>query len=131
MIYINNKDYKEYKIDISWGKFSAYCNGEYRKGNAPFITFDLDNKKYIGLELNLSKNMFEELQLNKKTKINKYISDITYEDEEGWLSIITGDYNCFISKINNNSFKIELSVISDEIETLTIKINAIIDLYNS
>ena len=43
----------------------------------------------------------KELKINDKKDISKYISDITYEDKKGWISLITGNYNCFITKTKN------------------------------
>lgn len=55
------------------------------------------------------KRWLEELKINDKKDISKYISDITYEDEKGWLSLTTGNYKWFISKVENNKFILEFS----------------------
>ena len=52
--------------------------------------------------------MFETLKLETHSNISQYVSDITYEDENGWISIIDGDYNCMITKTSTNKFKINL-----------------------
>ena len=38
----------------------------------------------------------------------------TYEDENGWISLITGNYNCFITKYRNNKFVFELKCEAEE-----------------
>ena len=108
MTTINTKDFYNLSIKVSFGEYSVTQDGKKRNGNAPFITFKFDNI-IIGLETIYDKRWLEELKMNDKKDISKYITDITYEDENGWLSLITGNYNCFINKVENNIFALEFS----------------------
>ena len=92
--------------------FFANINNKKITGLAPFITFLIDNKIYLGLEFAFSKEMFKSAKKNIKTNVNNYLSDITYEDEKGWISIITGKYDCNITRISEEDFKIELCISS-------------------
>lgn len=123
MIKINNKEYYNYEIKITWGNFDVCSNEKKVLGLAPFIQFNIENNIFIGLEFVFSKEMFENTKLNMVTNIDKYISDITYEDENGWISLILEKYNCNITRMNENIFKIEFCVESKEIEEFNIIIN--------
>lgn len=128
MIKINDKEYYDYKTRITWGNFEVYTDGNKRTGESPFITFAVENNIFIGLEITFSKDMFMNTVLNKKVSLKKYISDITYEDEKGWRSIISGEYNCDITRTSVNNFKIELNIENDEFDVINIIIDTNIEL---
>ncbi len=129
MIIINNNRYSNYITDISWDSFQVTSNGIRRDGIAPFITFNIEDKYYIGLELTFSTEMFTKAPINKKINISKYLSDITYEDEKGWLSIITGEYDCIITKSSNTKFQIDFYVSTGEDESdINIAINTFLEI---
>lgn len=118
MLKINDRKYNDYDIKVKWGNFSAYSNGTKTSGTAPFITFNIKNSIFVGLEFIFSKEMFENTELNTVINIDKYISDITYEDEKGWASFITEKYNCNMTRINENIFKIEFYIESEEMNII-------------
>lgn len=128
MIKINEKEYHNYDIKIDWGKFEAKVCGRKINGESPFIIFNIENNIYIGLEFIFSKEMFNKMEINKKINLNKYISDITYEDKKGWISIILEKYNCNINRINNHSFQLDFNISSYEFDMLNIEIKDIIKL---
>ena len=113
MIIVNGKNFDNALKKVSFGKYNVTQDGKKRNGSAPFISFKFDNG-ILGLETIYDKKWFEELKINDKKDISKYISDITYEDEKGWVSLITGNYNCFVTKTNNNMFSLELSCEAEE-----------------
>lgn len=117
MIKINDKEFKEFEEKILWGTFSAVTNGQKRNGIAPRIMFCINNT-LIGLELTFSKEMFENIELKTKTNIKRYISDVTYEDEKGWISIVDGQYNCDITRINDKDFQLEFHIIAHELDDI-------------
>lgn len=108
MIIINGKNFDNASKKVSFGEYSVTQDGKKRNGSAPFISFKFDNI-FLGLETIYDKKWLKELKINDKKDISKYISDITYEDEKGWISLITGNYNCFITKTKNNMFALEFS----------------------
>ena len=110
MIKVNGKEYDVKKTDISWGEFTVSCHGKTRKGQAPFISFHLDNNILIGLEFTFSKEMFEESKVNIRVNCDDYLSDITYEDDGGWFSLILEKYNCYITRIDSKTFNVELTI---------------------
>ena len=113
MIIINDKNYDNVLKKVSFGEYSVTQDSNVRIGSAPIITFKIDNI-LIRLETTYDKKYLEELNTNDKKDISKYISDITYEDENGWVSLITGNYNCFITKYRNNKFVFELKCEAEE-----------------
>ena len=113
MTIINDKNYDNVLKKVSFGEYSVTQDGKKRNGSAPFISFRFDNV-LLGLETIYDKKWLKELKISNKTDISKYISDITYEDEKGWISLITGNYNCFINKVENNKFVIEFRCETEE-----------------
>jgi hypothetical protein len=60
--------------------------------------------------------------------VEKYISDITYEDKKGWISIVDKKYNCTIKRMDIRNFEIEFSVEVYEFDIIEITINTTIEL---
>ncbi len=114
MIIINNNEYNNYNIKVSWGEFSVSHNGKRRQGISPFITFNIDNDKFVGLEFTFSDEMFKQMKVNIKTNVKEYISDILYEDDRGWISIINSEYDCDITRIDETCFKIDFYINAEE-----------------
>lgn len=128
MIIINGKNFDNALKKVSFGEYNVTQDGKKRNGSAPFISFKFDNV-ILGLETIYDKKWFEELKINDKKDISKYISDITYEDEKGWFSLITGNYNCFVTKTKNNMFSLEFSCEAEEIgEHYKILLNEEVDI---
>lgn len=128
MIIINGKNFDNALKKVSFGEYNVTQDGKKRNGSAPFISFKFDNV-ILGLETIYDKKWFEELKINDKKDISKYISDITYEDEKGWVSLITGNYNCFVTKTKNNMFSLEFSCEAEEIgEHYKILLNEEVDI---
>lgn len=69
---------------------------------------------------------------NTKNNIKDSISDITYENDKGWISIIDGKYNCDIAKINKDTFNITFNITTKDIdEEFNIKIDENINILNN
>lgn len=115
MIKINNIEYNEFETKISWENFLVSFHGHKRTGIAPFITFYVNNT-FIGLEFTFSKEMFENTELGIKTNIKEYISDVTFEDEKGWISINDEQYECNIIRINEKNFHIIFQIIAHDFD---------------
>ena len=113
LLIINEKEYTNTFDKVSFGKYSVTQDGKKRVGLSPFITFKSDNI-ILGLETVYDKEWLEELKIKDKKDISKYITDITYEDEKGWICLITGNYKCFITRLEDNIFIIELNSETEE-----------------
>lgn len=113
MIVINDKNFNNTLKRVSFGEYNVTENGKKRNGSALFISFKFDNI-VLRLETVYDKKWLEELKINDKKDISKYISDITYEDEKGWISLITGISKCFINRIDNNKFLLEFNCEAEE-----------------
>lgn len=118
MIKINDKKYDKYNTSVSWGKFSVSSSLVKREGKAPFIEFIIEDNFLIGLELTFSKEMFEETPVNKKVDISRYLSDITFEDNKGWISIIENKYECYITRIDKNDFEFDFHIVCDDFDDI-------------
>ena len=116
MIVINNKNYKNIVQNITYGKYNVSQNGKKREGFAPFVSFKCDDI-YVGLEMTYDIKWIEELKVNTIVDITKFISDITFEDENGWMSLILGEYTCLLSKIGNDEIGIDLKCKGEECDT--------------
>ncbi len=127
MIKINNKEYNSYTTKIIWGNFEVVSYGKKRIGKAPIVRFNVENSVFLGLELTFSKEMFENMNLKTKKNIKQYISDIMYEDENGWISLVDGEYDCNILKIAEKTFIINLYV-NAELDELKVVIDTEIEL---
>lgn len=123
MFIINNTDYKDFGVKITWGEFVVSTNNKKRKGIAPFIQFCIDNNKYFGIETTLSKEMLKNEKISKKFNINEYISDLCYEDVNGWYSLILGKFNCDITRVSDTIFNLKLQLKCDEFEHIFIEID--------
>ena len=113
MIIINNKNYNIISKNVSFNKYQVTQNGKERKGISLHIVFKLNNI-LLGIETNYDKKWLENLNTNDRKDISKYVTDITYEDENGWISLITGNYKCYISKVKNNIFTFEINCEAEE-----------------
>ncbi len=126
MIKINDINYNNFTNKITWGNF--YVNlPEKRTGIAPFISFNIEDKIIIGLEFVYSKEMWESTESYTKIDMQKYLTDITYEDKNGWISLIIEKHNCYITKLENNIFKINLFVDSIS-ENIKIELDVILQI---
>ncbi len=127
MIKINDTQYNNYQIEVTWGNFSvSNKNGKNRSGQAPFITFDLENGMSIGLEFIFSKVMFLNTKINVETNIKEYISDIIFKNDEGWNLLWSEKYDCSITRINEKAFRLNFYIEESEVN---IFINENIDLF--
>jgi len=116
MIIINENKYSIFDYKVSWGKFYVSNNGKRRDGKAPFITFNIDNNKYIGLEFTFSDDMFKQMKVNVKTNLKEYISDILYDDEKGWISIIDGNYEIYLTRLSEKEFNINFCIKAHDVD---------------
>lgn len=108
MIKINNNTHEKILSKILFGHYEVTQDGKKRKGEAPFISFKFDDA-YLGLELIYDKMELKELPKNEKKDISRYVSDITYEDKKGWISLIIGIYKCYVTRIEDDLFNFELT----------------------
>lgn len=131
MLTINNKEYKKIKVQIIWKNYTIVSSKNKRSGISPSFIFNTDNET-ITIETTTSKTIFENMKINTKINIKDNISDITYEDDKGWISIIDGKYNCDITKINKDAFNITFNITTDDIdEEFNIKIDENINILNN
>ena len=123
MITLNNKKYKDYIVEIEWGKFASNISGIKEEGTAPIIRFIINNKM-IELEFVYSINKFKALEINKKIDLYKYLVSVNYEDDTGWMPIYDDDLSIYITRINQEYFNIDFKInYDDSDELINIKIN--------
>lgn len=122
MIKINNKIFDNLKFKVNWKEFTIVSNNK-ETTITPNLIFNT-KEIFITIETTLSKNQLESIKPNIKTNIKEYINDISYEDKKGWISINDGDYNCYLTKLDNEKFHIDFNIISNDIDE---EFNIIID----
>lgn len=123
MIKINDREYNNYTNKITWGNFYIHSS-EKRTGISPFISFNIEDKIMIGLEFIYPKELWDSISPHVKIDIKKYLTDITYEDKKGWISLIIEEHGCYITKLEKNKFKINLFVESI-LENMKIELDVI------
>lgn len=128
MIRINNKEYVHYNTKVSWGNFETVIFDKKEIGISPFITFNIEDNIAIGIETRISKEKLKSINIGEVVNLDKYITDIVYEDKKGWVSIIDGKRSCSLSKIIDDIFLIEFSVDFEEQEEFNIIINSEVEL---
>lgn len=123
MITLNNKKYKDYIVEIEWGKFASNISGIKEEGTAPIIRFIINNKM-IELEFVYSIDKFKALEINKKIDLYKYLVGVSYTDDNGWMPIYDDDLSIYITRINQEYFNIDFKInYDDSDELINIKIN--------
>lgn len=120
IVKINDIEYKDYDINVIEQSFSAFSYKDGKKsertGVAPFIQIDLIKDIHIGIEMNYSYEMFRENDLDKEIDISKYITDILYSDEKGWVPITNNEHNTIIKRISDNEYNFYLDVKDDSFD---------------
>ncbi len=58
--------------------------------------------------------MFKQMKVNIKTNVREYISDVLYEDDRGWISLINSEYDCDITRIDEKCFKMNFYINAEE-----------------
>ena len=97
MIIINGIEYKNFEIKTYNGNYSIKKDGVERKGIAPTIRFICEDIS-IDIEMIYDILLIEKLGINETVDVTQYVSDIMYQDEEGWISLINGDFTCSLIK---------------------------------
>ncbi len=115
MININDKQYNDYDIKVSWISYEVTRKGKKEQGLSPFIKFKVNNS-YIGLETIIDSEILRKMEFNKEINIKDYLSDITYEDKDGWISLIIDEYDLVIKRIDKELYNINFYVNNDEIK---------------
>lgn len=128
MIKINEKKYDEYIVKVTFGNVDAFVMGEKVKGLSPFISFNIEDNIFLGIETVISKEMLEKININERINMNSYLTDFTYEDEKGWISMIDGNYNFEIVRLSINSFQIKFNIDYLDQENINICIDSIVEL---
>ena len=122
MIRYNDKVYNKSLYQISFGEYKVKQNGKERTGKSPRITFMLDDFNLM-LEFIYDKEWIRELKINDKKDISKYVTDITYNDSKGWISLIYGKYQCFLERIDNSNYLLDFYCNTIDEEEFSIVLN--------
>ena len=107
MLKINNRNIEILEKYIDFDPFEGTLNGEKIKCNALYITCVTNDFK-ISIETAYNIEWVRKLKINDKKDISKYIMGLPYEDDKGWM-YLGDECNCILTRINNNSYEIELN----------------------
>ncbi len=121
MIKINNKTYNNNKIEIIFDKFINCENNE--EMNTLNFYFIIKNDIQLEIETKISNNILSNMNINNHLDINKYITDIEYQDENGYTTLIHEKYYSLLTRINEKDFNIKFKIESNDIN---IKVDEVI-----
>ena len=107
MLIINNKNIDVLEKYIDFDLFEGTIDDKKRKCNVLYITC-VTNDFRLSIETMYDINWIKELKINDKKDISKYIMGLPYEDDKGWM-YLESECNCTLTRINNNSYEIELN----------------------
>ncbi len=107
MLIINNKNIDVLERYVNFDLFEGTIDGKKRKCNVLYITC-VTNDFRLSIETMYDINWIKELKINDKKDISKYIMGLPYEDDKGWM-YLESECNCTLTRINNNSYEIELN----------------------
>ena len=83
----------------------------------------------IRIETTYDRNLFTKLNVGKQVDISDSLSDISYEDKKGWISLVYGYHKCIVERIDKKTFNFKLNCIADECnENYNILVNENIDM---
>lgn len=123
MLKINDKVYNNIIIKVTYGNYSVTQMGNKREGISPIICF-IGDDFYVRLETTYDQKWFNKTNFNNIIDITRYISDISFEDKNGWMSLIGKKISCKLKKIEDKLFNIEfICDYEDFSEELHININ--------
>lgn len=104
MLKINDVEYKNIERFIDFNPYEGKVDGKKRKGKALHITCKTNNFK-LSIETLYDLEWIKELKIQDEKDISKYISGLSYEDENDWY-YLTNKCHCTLCRINTNSFRI-------------------------
>lgn len=107
MLIINNKNIDVLERYVNFDLFEGTIDGKKRKCNVLYITC-VTNDFRLSIETMYDINWIKGLKINDKKDISKYIMGLPYEDDKGWM-YLESECNCTLTRINNNSYEIELN----------------------
>ena len=113
MIVLNNNEFEIDEINYFFGKYNAVINKERKEGYSLFVDFMHKNFK-LRIETIYDKENLLLMKKYNKEEITRFVTDITYEDKYGWISLITGKRICFIEKVEDDKYIINLKCITEE-----------------
>lgn len=113
MIVINSEKCCLENVNVSYGRYKVVRRGKSIKGIGLYICFKYDISS-VGIEMTYDLRDIKILKVNSTIDITDYVSDITFEDENGWLSLILGDFVCLLTKREKDLVNIELKYKGEE-----------------
>ena len=114
MIKINSIEYST-NNKITYGHFSTTMDNIKQEGTSPNVYINC-SKSSIMIESIYDISIINTMEYGAKMDITKYISDIIYTDEKGWISLISGKISCELERIDAKTFRIFLSCYEEELD---------------
>ena len=128
MIKINDKEYKRDDYRVLVGNFDIFKCGERKQGESPTIDFCCEGEEnYVRIETVYDMKLIKELEIGKETDITSYVSDIDYQDKDGWVSLIPGPHKCSLTRVDEESYRVILSSYFEDFD-INIELDEIIKL---
>lgn len=94
---------------------NSYVDGKKisEKGLSPVFIIKADSNNILRIETNYNINNLD--LVVGKIDITKYITDISYEDVNGWITLIDSDFKVVLNRVKNE-YNILLNLETNEFE---------------
>lgn len=105
MIKINNKELKDYKIEIYIDPLTGIINGKKVKTKTPYIRI-IYEEKAIDIETTYPIKWLNELKINTEVDLKNYISEILFVNDEDLYESINKIEESKIKKLELNKYEL-------------------------
>ena len=127
MLVYNGKEYSDYELEITYGKYRIHRNGKIVEEVSPFFSFRTDDF-IIGIETIYDEKDIKGINTCQVVDISSYISDFCFEDAKGWISLNHGDIFASLEKLKDDTFMIKASCKAEDLDFFDIRIEDKISL---
>ena len=103
MIIINNGIYEDVPV---------YTNFDVKNGKVLTINYNSGDFR-VSLETNINYDKLQSLVIDERKDISKNIINVKLDNSHGWTSLDLKQYNCFITKKNEDDYYLEFNFSSD------------------
>ena len=97
MIIINNGIYEDVPV---------YTNFDVKNGKVLTINYNSGDFR-VSLETNINYDKLQSLVIDERKDISKNIINVKLDNSHGWTSLDLKQYNCFITKKNEDDYYLE------------------------
>ena len=113
MLIINNMIFEDVPVYNTFKNFDGVINGKKYQGKVLTVNYNSGDFRVL-LETNISYEKLQTLVTDERKDISKNIINVKFDDSKGWKSLDLEQYNCFITKKNDDDYYLEFNLVSQE-----------------